>query len=366
MDEKEVLNKAKEIRKKYYFNILAFSLSVGTIAIIITLLEVLMPLSIIITFPLIMIPFMTCTLFSTNRLINVGSFNYREYYSYYLPGLAPAMARKPLRPLITALKAFLIYYIIFAVSLSIFSMFPSIQPLTQELINNVSATDISQYTKLIYEFLSNEKVEMGVVIINIISFGAGFVYFFMSMINKHLYFLCKSLCMLPGGSKQPVFKEVFTKYKKAYYRNLLKFNWYSYFLMPLAYILGAVIIILTKPSNVSALEILQSSTIFGTILSLLIFIPLLPNHLIFNDVFSKELLPELREGNKQGIIDLVATLTKGVNQSDQSLEEMKKMLDQLNQQFNEKENEQNSIDLNTVIENKEDEKNETSKDEENK
>lgn len=315
----------KQRQKKYYGKVLAVSLCVGAIVLAIVFLQWLIERSyigftMILAFPLVVIPLIACAIVATTRICHEPDYNFRTFYSFYVVGLSPQM-RTSFRLLVTLLKSLLIMFVINIVGFAIIYYIPTLRDAINEFMAQIDGANIIDTTYRFMDFLTSEPFYTPYMILTNVSFGVSLIYFVYSILSKCLYANCKINAMLPNGRNMPVFKEVFSKYRKVYYQTLLKYNWYYYVVPILGYILSIIL------SFVFHFELY--GTIIGVLVLIILLIPCMPNLLILNDIMYEIMGAELQIKNASFITDILSKFNGDSNLSEEQKREIDKMLNDL-------------------------------------
>lgn len=319
MDIEALLDRARIKRKRIYRDALMMSISVGAITLLAVLINLLMSYSIIILFPILVVPFLICTMIGTMRISMEKDYSFRSYHKFYFVGLSPTVL-SGFKLFSTYFKALLIAFIAIALGMGVLFLIPEYKDLMNELADLLRNGTAVEYINIMNEFISNHEAVMGPAVDIIFAIGEGVaIFYFMFVFFKRLLFVfAKVNALLPEKSGYKIFNKVFSKHRRKYYKGLLKFTWFSPVFIPLVYLLGAAIAFYTERG------LLMSS--LGIMLVILTLIPLLPSILIYNEEIYGEISNELQVQNSEFLLKVLEEVKSRDNLTPEQKEELLKIL----------------------------------------
>lgn len=239
MDKLFDLAKQKKSKQRQFLYAMTFGFVI--VALLVAFLDSLVSYSAIIFVPFLVVPFFIAVQMMYLQLEN-EPFSSKLFYRIFRVGMSP-MLRSSYRTIKNALFAVLINFVLSSIILGIFYLIPNYHQFILDLFEVIQANYGDTLNDALNTFAKANLQQYNTVfyITNAISYGVSFMYFAYKMLHNALYALCKNAASLPNGKNQPIFNEVFSKYKKVYYKNYYKHQWYKVLLVPIFYTLGALV-----------------------------------------------------------------------------------------------------------------------------
>ncbi|MCH5179952.1 MAG: hypothetical protein J1F32_01910 [Erysipelotrichales bacterium] len=332
----EVYMEAKKKKKKFYPMIFAMLFGFFMVCLLTVVLNILFPAFVIVLFPLLILPYFIAMQMTLIQL-DVQEFSRKNFYRLLVVGLSP-MIRRSFRVLKNALLACLIYFLAMQVSMFIFGLIPEYSELMTELTKSIAlnGSNINNVIDTITNNYQNNELWTNMIFISSsIAYGLAFMFFVYKMLHNALYALCKTSASLPDGKDQPIFKEVFKRRSRAYYKTYYKNEWYKVVLVPLFYILGVVLAYF--------LERKALNLVFGISFSLVAIVILLPSLMLYQEKTYASMFEELSKRNFTNMQKVYSDIKGQANLSEEQEKALEDFMNQLENAMKEK-NEQGGND----------------------
>ncbi len=319
----EVYNEAKGKKKRYYTVVLAMLFGFLMIGLLAVILDFLLPYTIIILFPFVIMPYFLAMQMTLIQL-DTQEFNRKNFYRMFALGISP-LSRRAYSLLKNILLTLLIYFLALQAVTFVLGLMPQYSELMNEIKEAIagSGTNFNDIYITINGYLQNNELLKNIIFISSsVAYGVSFMFFVYRILHNALYALCKVSASLPDGHNKPVFKEVFKKYSKDYYKVYYKNEWYKVALVPLFYIGGVVLAYFTG--------LLGLYVVFGAGFAFIAIIILLPNLMLYQEKTYARMFEDLSKANLSNMKKLYSDLKDQTNltaEQEKALEDFMKQLE---------------------------------------
>lgn len=320
---KTLRHNASEQYRKYRGQLLAISFSFVIVFIAALVLELVFMGSVILTFPLFVIPIFFCLQVGSIRIKSDTPMSMKEFYHPYSMGLSSKF-RGCYRSLMTALKAILIF-VLAALGLSVLAsyLFPLLDPSYSVLMNNFadllqSGADYATLAKFLDD--NAATFDMLTNIVGTLSAFVAFLYFLVTMASN-MMIVNLSLNMLTDHRllifvHKRTFPEIRSQYRQLFNRAL----WPALLLYILGFATGSAI------GWVVYNSFLVIAT-FGMIGALLFIWPFLPVVLGVMEQIYELFSPYYFRNSTEEIKKTMDAINKNDNLTDEQREQIKDFFD---------------------------------------
>lgn len=325
----EVYIEAKKKKKKFYPMIFAMLFGFFMVCLLTAVLDILFPAFVIVLFPLLILPYFIAMQMTLIQL-DVQEFSRKNFYRLFFVGLTP-MIRRAFSALKNVLLACLIYFLTTQLALFVFGLIPEYSDLMVQFTNSVAlgGSNVNDVVNTIMNNYQNNELWNNMIFISSsIAYGIAFMFFVYKMLHNALYALCKTSASLPNGKGQPVFKEVFKRHSRAYYKTYYKNEWYKIALVPIFYALGVVLAYF--------LDKKAFNLVFGVSFSLIAIVILLPNLMLYQEKTYASMFEELSKRNFTNMQKVYSDIKGQANLSEEQEKALEDFMNQLENAIKEK------------------------------
>ncbi len=308
----------------HFSSLLPLAFAVTMVIVVTVLLAQLFPVTLVVTIPLLLIPFLFAFVVSSSRIVSDDPLALKTFYRFLLPGMNPSF-RRLIRPYLAIIKTGLVYLAtLFLAAFLAQLLAPSLDPtLTVVLENLVVMTEDTTTIAELNQFLVANATSLNPFFIALTLAGGFIAYVFIVFdLSTRLPGLYLALAVPTAvASLDIIHRSAYRLHRKTVIKWLLIHQWPSWVALIIGYALGAMlgIFLHAQPLVVSTLALVGGVFLSGL---------LLPHFFGVLAAIYDQLAPDYFKAAHEEILSLLASLDEMTQLSDEQKAAIRRMFEE--------------------------------------